>query len=357
MKTTIFACALGICMFGASVTGHTQPIVFQELRSDGGPVYLDFANKEQAPRRVVFYHLTDGHQSESFYFRTSGAKGVTVRARQVMYRGNYEPHLRPPRKGFPVPLYNTTQLANRHNQCVDISVESPEEDPELTPAMFPPSWNEVCEEIGHGVLGEIAESFNTLYGGGWTAEHICTYVMMEVPWDELDDLSELEFAKMDNGKRDLRGVISKNACLKRPGRYLVKFIVNLRAVPWEEYPHGLTLQARFKTNPYNGGKQSSIKPESEGRHAPKPIVLMNSIGGVCGHRVDVVQWRQRRVVRRRSLAPYSIIPWNNMMLVGSVVSPVLGGGRATFELYNQNHAYGACFRLRRARQVANGYPQ
>ncbi|MCB0333621.1 MAG: hypothetical protein KDD55_08995, partial [Bdellovibrionales bacterium] len=145
----------------------------------------------------------------------------------------------------------------------------------------------------------------------------------------------------------------------KKAKHLIKIELDLKEVPQEVKDIGVTLKVSLSTNHHGEGKQASIKPESEGRYAPRPIILMNYLDGVCGHRIDTVKWKSKNKVQwRKELEIYSLLAYQDMVLSLALVDSVLpDSGKATFELYDGTSAYSVCFELKQKRQTANGYPK
>lgn len=335
-----------------------QGVQFQELRYDGVGTYFT-VTKDDHPSKLVLYALHRTEETRAFYLKLSGVPGIKVHAKELRYTGEPLNAIHRLKSGTKVLLRDEEKQKQFHQECLPLSIE--EEDPieAIDIGNFPPTWNEYCEQSGREVLDAIAADFSLLYGGAWSAENVCSYLMSEVPWDEVNESTEDDLFEEARStlSTTFHGLLSANSCRKRPGDYLLRFVLDFSKVDWEGVSGEATLSARFKFILHSGPEEASIKPESEGRYAPKPLILMRGLGGFCGHVIDVVRWGRKKPKKRTTLRPYSMLSWGGMTLAVAVADKVVpGAGKATFELYDERESYGVCFSLARKRQKANGYP-
>jgi hypothetical protein len=153
------------------------------------------------------------------------------------------------------------------------------------------------------------------------------------------------------------GMLRKNACAApNKSRYLIRLAVNLTEIDPAALQAGTEIRVTFRERKYTGTKASTIKPVSEGRFAPHPLLLMSSVSAYR-ERVLVTRWKNDRPRPSVELPIEDYVYYRGLVLTRSVVSSLLNGnGKATFEIVGGDRGYGVCFQMRRARQSRNGYP-
>lgn len=153
------------------------------------------------------------------------------------------------------------------------------------------------------------------------------------------------------------GIIEKDACrgVKR-SKYLLVFSVDLSQVERAE-GESLTIEIAAQQFRYRGRKSASIKPISDGKFAPKPLVLMQSTG-YRPEQVELIKWRKNKPASSSDLPVENYLGYKGLFLARMVADGFLNGGRGTFQIKSpDNSAYGVCFELERKRQRVFGYPQ
>jgi hypothetical protein len=151
------------------------------------------------------------------------------------------------------------------------------------------------------------------------------------------------------------GVLQKDACNSRKNRYFVRIRLNFSNVDTSALTDPVTISVKFLYEDHKGSKAATIKPVSDGKYAPKPLLLMSSVQSY-NENVSMIEWRNGRPVSRL-LKVNDYVFYRGLSLTRTVIDAILrGGGRRTFELTNGYNAYGVCFSLVRRRQNVNGYP-
>jgi hypothetical protein len=153
------------------------------------------------------------------------------------------------------------------------------------------------------------------------------------------------------------GVVQKDACSKI-NSYVVRIRVSLAKVDPAVLAAGFKVAARIQESEYPGGKIASLKPVSDGRFAPRPLLLMQSLGG--SQWVNLVSWKngKPRILKKVAASSYPAY-WRGYVLSRIVADTLLSGGRgekANFELTNGSSIYNVCGKRARVRWRANGYP-
>lgn len=163
--------------------------------------------------------------------------------------------------------------------------------------------------------------------------------------------------KIDQSYGSAIGFLEKDNCASIKD-YLVRVTVKLNKVAAADLAQGFTVKAAVQESVYNGGRAASLKPVSDGKFAPRPLLLMESLGG--GQWVNLVQWvgGSPRIVVKVA-ASTSIVYYRGYVLVRVVADKLLAGGRGekiNYELTNGNSIYNVCGRRARVRWRINGYP-
>ena len=146
-----------------------------------------------------------------------------------------------------------------------------------------------------------------------------------------------------------RAVVRKDACKKKQSKstYEVVFTGRVRS--------SRPLSVRLSESSPVSKKAASLKPVSDGKFAPAPLLLMESLG-LCDQVLNKVTW-QRGAPTVTRLSIEDVISYRGLVLNRSDISSALGGGRGVFDLDDGRSAYGVCMTFTRTRQRVNGYPQ
>ena len=152
----------------------------------------------------------------------------------------------------------------------------------------------------------------------------------------------------------LSGLIRKDACASKKSKYLVRFVVDLTNVDPADFPQA-TISIQASEYAYKGNRAASIKPVSDGRFAPQPILIMTFVGSTCGQKLSLVKWRAGRPRSITNLTLGDLIPYKGRIMTRSPIGRALTGGKGTFDLYSASAGYGLCFDLVKRRQKINGY--
>ena len=161
------------------------------------------------------------------------------------------------------------------------------------------------------------------------------------------------------GTGTFRSILSKDTCKSaRSSKYLVSVNFDLTAVDPALYTNNIRLVVAIRARKFEGSKASTIKPVSEGQYAPRPLVMMSTVGGFyggSGEKILVKKWARNKVRSNKGLKVVKYVYYRGLMLSTALVQPVLTGGKGTFELTSGTNVYSVCFNLTRTRQRANGY--
>lgn len=118
---------------------------------------------------------------------------------------------------------------------------------------------------------------------------------------------------------------------------------------------GFQMEVGTQVGTYRGSRIASIKPVSDGKYAPRPLLLIHTISG-GSDLVTLSSWARSKLRSSRPLKVEDLVYWRGFVLNRIVAANILRGGKATVDVFNGAAAYSACITLRRTRQRVNGYP-
>lgn len=274
--------------------------------------------------------------------------------------------------------YQTEQQAmERRRECKPIGVsndEEPTEQEDRKPEDFPSLDSPVCDLFSGEDKAAIEEQLETTFGGEWSPGNICAYLVAmsydpdlggKDQWCALYDWNLLLglgidcfpsslFATYSGAtfkRQTLTALLRRDSCGSSKDKYDVKVQFKL---PQSSSTYNITISGRLSK--HTDGREASIKPVSEGRFAPKPLILMSWLGTTCGNEITAVKWKNNKPGQVQSLPIYSFLSYRNLILALATADKALKGGKGTFELHDGRSAYGVCLDMARRRQRVNGYP-
>jgi hypothetical protein len=155
-----------------------------------------------------------------------------------------------------------------------------------------------------------------------------------------------------------RALLSQDACSPSVEEYQVRFVIDLEGINRSTAGTPFTVAAQI-TEGESELLAASIKPFSDGKFAPKPLVLIESVGfsyyASSGQSLRLVRWARGRPGKPRVIKIENSLFHQGQVLLRAVAEGLLTGGRGSFEVINGERAGGACLNLVRARQCVNGY--
>lgn len=375
-----------LLLFGATLHARAEEIE-KKIKLRGSSTYLKV--DLNTTKKVRFWGVSTGNMTSYLQVYGSLPPKAKLNAKAAFVQKTYEKALSEKKFHYEIDLLTQTQVQKKRSQCLPISVEEAEAG--ISVEDFPPLSDPACDSVGAETLQVMADTLSEAYGGDWGVGNACAYFIYSIGGspdylDICDFVSEEELAQygleciddeeseipeeslLTSRARVLRtlspervqlyGLLNKDACLTQSKpEYIVIFDIDLSKVDPAEYPGGLNISFSAKETKVSKGKQAAIKPESEGRYKPKPIVMMNWLGDTCGNQIDVVSWKKFVPVSFRPLTIYGLLSYKGMVLNLALVDKVLTGGQATFNLSTKRESYGVCFSLQRKRQNKNGYPK
>lgn len=169
-----------------------------------------------------------------------------------------------------------------------------------------------------------------------------------------DPTDETFLANADNASLDLGGVFRKDSCNSRVSKYLVKVTLDFSNVDLTKFPQGIAVRFRGLENVYQGKRAASVKPVSDGKFAPAPLLLMTSVA--YNEDVEIIKWTKGKPKQVASVDIEDRVYYRGFVLSRSIASSILTGGTASVDKVSDYQSYGACLSMTRTRQRVNGYP-
>ncbi len=336
------------------------------LSVDGRPTTVSVA--AGAATKRTFYSVIKGNSSAMVRLALTAPTATKVKASTIKITGTVAQALAT-KKGFTSLQVLTESQAASFNAspCIDFSPGEGSAEPEASIPQ-PESSSPLCDLFPPDARAAIGEALAALYGGSWSDAQVCGYLVNNYfggaePCDPVDPLCALLQSLEQSQPQAARYSpaiattyqsftvrVSQDACAPKSTRYLVKFELSIPA-----RNESLTITARATSNIFSGAKAASIKPVSDGKFAPQPILLMSFLGNLCGQRLELSKWSAAKRISKSTTEPKDLIPYNGRVLTRTPIGSFLTGGKGTFELFNGRTNYGVCFELRKRRQKVNGY--
>ena len=210
-----------------------------------------------------------------------------------------------------------------------------------------------CSKLTQDQIDALLNLLSTPAGRPVTEEELCG----DGSGDDGDGNDDPVYGQ-DNVSKSVKSLFSKDTCLaKKKSKYLAAVEFDLSAIDAAAYKGGVTLAITLTRYVYKGDKSASIKPISDGRYAPRPIILMASLGGYGNETIRLVRWKRGKIAAAKKIkvGKYTY-HFGHIYSVGLLDTKYLRGGKGVFEISNGYEAYSVCFNLKRTRQKVNGYP-
>jgi hypothetical protein len=235
---------------------------------------------------------------------------------------------------------------------------------------------DICSFLSAEQLNKILEQLKGYTGQEWTKDKFCEFA--KNPSEEgailpgapgagaggggntggsgfpNDPTDEAFLANLDNSSLDVAGVFRKDSCNSRVSKYFVRVTMNLSEVDAAKFPQGIVVRFRGLENIYEGSRAASIKPVSDGKFAPAPLLLMNSVS--YDENIQVMKWTKGKPKKVADVDVEDKVYYRGFVLSRSVASSILNGGYASVDNVSDYQAYGACLNMVKSRQRVNGYP-
>lgn len=359
-----------------AISASAADTEFTRIKLDGTRVQMQVS--PELTRIVRFYTVTKGNQSSALAIQAQLPKEARLIVREAVLTKPELKQLRDLRSFWQVPLRTEKQVEQDNQNCLDFAPGESSTETDDVPAIDRPSSNDpLCTLFSEEEMTAIGEALSAIYGGTWSRDQVCGYLVNNyfggaeacdpeknpicpllqglnelAPHFQTMPLSLIE--RSPASLKSFSALLQKNACAGSKTRYLIAIDIDLSRVSKID---SSSVQVSLQANEYffSGEKAASIKPKSDGKFAPKPILLMSFLGSLCGQKLAVTRWQQNKPRSFSSIKLGDLVPYKGRILTRTPVGHVLKGGQGSFELYSTRAAYGVCFDLVPKRQRANGY--
>jgi len=315
------------------------------------PTDLDFSGRTSIPKQgsdspYLFEAVARGNGSFPFALKIfGGAKSVKVTVRT------------PGGREFTPTVWSKAETREILGRCADVKpeevkpIEGMSSEPPTDPWVMPEDFDEAkCTQFEEKNLSLARGFLSEAWKRNVERKETCAY-LVENDVKNDDFYVEAKFRKSSSERattQEIYGILHRDACGSPSDEYRLIIAVEAQSAP----------RVSLRGKEWEGPKQSTIKPTSEGRFAPSPLILMNWLKSGCGQVISAVKWEGGAPVHIEQLQVEDFIPYRDMRLARAPISHLLSGGRGTFELIAPlRGGYGACFDFVRTRQVRNGYPE
>lgn len=232
-----------------------------------------------------------------------------------------------------------------------------------------------CGKISSGSMVQLTQLFYLTFKGAWSPQITCqfvdspfldaSYVYFGVVTQDATQKSAIQqnndvaFTRLarTSPRSEVSGpgiyltTFFKDACVKNDARklnYIARFRIKVKKAA--------TLTVGVTEETYEGKKGATIKPISEGKFAPNPLLLME-MTRQCGVSITESVWKNGRP-KLTSLKPEDLIRYSKRIFVRvNMGGKLQGGGKASYDLSDTDTAYGVCFSRQAVRQYVNDYPE
>lgn len=227
-----------------------------------------------------------------------------------------------------------------------------------------------CGKISGGSMAQLTQLFFITFEGAWSPQITCqfidspfldaSYVYFGVVQQQQSSTKQSvarrgSLPRVRLGKEEEFSLgtyittVFKNACEKQSKRpYLVRLRIQLKK------RSATSIAIGIEESKFDGKKGATIKPVSEGRFAPNPLLLME-MTRQCGVKVTETVWRNGKP-KFTSLKPEDLIRFHERVFVRVNMGGRMQGGKASYDLTDADTGYGVCFNRQAVRQYANDYP-
>lgn len=155
----------------------------------------------------------------------------------------------------------------------------------------------------------------------------------------------------------LTGRFIKDLCTKKDYDYLAVATIDLSKVSASDMATGFTLSISMDESIWAGKDAASIKPKSDGRYAPQPGLMADTIDTKA--QLLVARFKSGRIATTKSIVSLpnkKTLAWQGHILNFYLIGPQLTGGKASIYTSSSNDLSApGCFTMVRKRQSTPGY--
>ena len=151
--------------------------------------------------------------------------------------------------------------------------------------------------------------------------------------------------------------LSFNKCLPA-GKHGVLVKIDLTNIEPAQLQGGV-IKVSTSIRDFEGDKRATIKPKSDGRWSPQPLLLAGPTGGYFFNKtvnaIHMVNWKNKRKAKSRQLKVVAFLYYGTGPLLEVAMGSLLSGGKGTFEVVSGSEGYSFCAKFTKQRQYFNGY--
>ena len=354
---------LSVLILSTLAQAQTKSVM---ANNKGEQVILDFSAADAGTQEAEFWFVSRGNSSNALFLTLVGPYGITGRMESHIMKGSPEATLKETKGWTAVDTKERLRLrASSTVQAVQVSAASDCSflSQEVYEGMLRywnnqgewpigqnPSLQEVCEWLLSGGGGGGTGGGGT--GGGGTGGG-------GTGGGGTGGGGTGGGGSYDAGYLYTSALIHKDSCSgdSKKTKYVVRLVLNLTGIDQNLFTNGFQIKVNLYEQPWTGKRAATIKPVSDGKYAPAPLILMSSVGGWGGNeQIKVFRWSGGKSSLIAPIRVEDYVGYFGLRLARGKVAPALRGGKGTFEISNGNYAYSVCFRLVRTRQKVNGYP-
>lgn len=369
MKYGIRLALVASTLLSVALSAHAQ--VEQKIRLDGKETKISVP---VGTKTITLWGESKGNSAVPFGLLIDAPKGTAVEVTAAPARAGGPAKVKS-RSWFPIQL---TKEVGGSSPRSRVTIQDPRSTTRALPqtaALTRASSNidAQCAMLTDDVLQQLIGYLTDAYGGSWNRESVCAFVFGDEetpvdpgpggggdsssPVDTTTDPADTFYSDPRNGAAVGYGHLLKDSCDARAKRYLIKMTIDLSTVDHSQYQNNIEIRIRAGAKAYSGKKAATIKPVSDGKFAPHPLLLMSSVGGWGGkEKINLTRWSKGKPGKLTPIDIEDHVSYHSLYLTRSVISKYLRGGRGVFTITNGNEAYSICFSLVRSRQRINGYP-
>ncbi|MCB0310334.1 MAG: hypothetical protein KDD42_03815 [Bdellovibrionales bacterium] len=327
-----------------------QATQYIEIRPDGTAYEAELSPET---RDVFFYFLSKGNISVPLSFEVDGPDNSVVQVKSTAIKNHLKVENAFPlgRNWWNLKLRQPGSKKERSSFTIKSTAQALSSQPNFeTSAAL--SNEEICYVFSDREMEEFLEQYSYYVGHPVTREEFCSENNPDP-----DPFNPSPTDPVSSSGLQATALIHKNSCENSDkAKYLVAIHLDLSKADPASLTQGSKARIQALSTPHRGGMKALLKPESEGRYSPRPIILMQSLSSFfgSGEQVSRVKWRRKKPTKAKKQGPqtslyYSGTPYSLTLATG------LTGGKAVYEIYNGSSAYSVCFKLLRVRQEYNGF--
>jgi len=350
------------------LAAQSDTTIAQQIKSNGQIYDINLTAADKTLTTATLWFLSKGNDTQTFNFYLDGPENLSasVKVKALPKKSAAEKLLATDRGFWNIALKtsgsssarNTLVIKNRSAATQVAAATDP-----FGGLSNPLGGGGICDLLPKDQIDQLIIFMSTFYGRTVTREEVCSGAVGVGgggggTGGGSGGGGSNPFSGYTTGI-NASGFLLKDACIPdRTSNYLVKVVVDFTKIDKTLLDNGLTVHAGVSTSTYSGSKATSLKPVSDGKFAPRPLILMSTLGGFFGggERIELYKWSSKGPPKKPAILRVEDYVGYKGLFLARAIATGLTGGKGTFMLTNGSTAYGVCLRLSRTRQSVNGYP-